>query len=105
MESAALGLMAGRMAVAEKLDRPFIAPPATTAHGALINHITGGHIETTDAGPSSFQPMNVNFGLFPPVEAPTRIEGRRLKPAEKSALRKRAYTERAKQDFLGWLEP
>ena len=45
----------------------FTAPPATTAHGALLAHITGGHIETIDAGPWSFQPMNINFGLFPPI--------------------------------------
>ena len=49
VESAAMGLMAGRMAAAERLGMPFTVPPASTAHGALINHITGGHIETTDA--------------------------------------------------------
>ena len=64
-------------------------PPATTAHGALINHITGGHIETTDKGTGSFQPMNVNFGLFPPVDAPKRVEGKRLDHTEKAAARKR----------------
>lgn len=77
-------------------------PPATTAHGALINHITGGHIETTDKGTGSFQPMNVNFGLFPPVDAPKRIEGKRLDHTEKAAARKRAYTSRAKADFAAW---
>ena len=53
-------------------------PPPTTAHGALLGHITGGHIETIDAGPRSFQPMNVNFGLFPPLAArPTKYRGKR----------------------------
>ena len=68
VESAATGLVAGRLAAAERLGRPLYAPPATTAHGALINHITGGHIATERrARTRSFQPMNVNFGLFPPV--------------------------------------
>ncbi len=69
VESAAVGLMAGRMAAAERLGRTPEAPPPTTAMGALLNHITGGHITTIDAGPRSFQPMNVNFGLFPPIES------------------------------------
>ena len=66
VESAATGLIAGRMAAAERRGEDFIMPPPTSAHGALINHITGGHIETTDQRGSSFQPMNINFGLFPP---------------------------------------
>ena len=103
VESAAMGLMAGRMAAAERKGEQFVVPPATTAHGALINHITGGHIETTDKGSGSFQPMNVNFGLFPPVDAPKRVEGKRLDHTEKAAARKRAYTSRAKADFAAWL--
>jgi methylenetetrahydrofolate--tRNA-(uracil-5-)-methyltransferase len=103
VESAAMGLMAGRMAAAERLGEEFAVPPATTAHGALINHITGGHIETTDKGTGSFQPMNVNFGLFPPVDAPKRVDGKRLDHTEKAAARKRAYTSRAKADFAAWL--
>src|ERR1700720_2129261 len=67
VESAAIGLMAGRFAAAERLAKEASLPPATTAHGALLTHITGGHIETIDAGPGSFQPMNVNFGLLPPL--------------------------------------
>ena len=67
VESAAIGLIAGRMAAAERLGLAFTTRgPATTAIGALINHITGGHIASIDAGPSSFQPMNVNFGLCLP---------------------------------------
>ena len=103
VESAAMGLMAGRMAAAERKGERFLVPPATTAHGALINHITGGHIETTDKGSGSFQPMNVNFGLFPPVDAPKRVEGKRLDHTEKATARKRAYTSRAKADFAAWL--
>ena len=65
VESAAIGLIAGRFAAAERLGRASSPPPPTTAIGALLNHVTGGHIEAIDAGPRSFQPMNVNFGLFP----------------------------------------
>ena len=64
VESAAVGLIAGRLAAADRLGLELEAPPLTTAIGALLNHITGGHIELIDAGPRSFQPMNVNFGLF-----------------------------------------
>ena len=67
VESAAIGLLAGRFAAAERLGEQPSLPPPTTAHGALLGHITGGHIETIDAGARSFQPMNVNFGLFPPL--------------------------------------
>ncbi len=103
VESAAMGLMAGRMAVAEALGRPFHVPPPTTAHGALINHITGGHIETTDRRGSSFQPMNVNFGLFPPIEKVKVKDGVRLKHTEQAVERKRAYTARAMHEFDDWL--
>ena len=98
VESAATGLMAGRLAAAERRGTAFPLPPATTAHGALINHITGGHIETTDARGSSFQPMNVNFGLFPPIDKPKGKRGREKKDARKSA-----YTSRALADFSLWL--
>ena len=103
VESAAMGLMAGRMAAAERLGRGFTTPPPTTAHGALINHITGGHIETTDSRGSSFQPMNVNFGLFPPIGKVKVVDGKRLKHAEQAVARKRAYTARALADFDAWL--
>ncbi len=89
VESAAMGLLAGRMAAAEILDRPLAPPPPETAMGALLAHITGG------ADARTFQPMNVNFGLFPPVEA---RGGRRGRPA-----RYRAYTDRAKAAFADWL--
>ena len=103
VESAAMGLMAGRMAAAERLGVPFIVPPATTAHGALINHITGGHIETTDNNSGSFQPMNVNFGLFPPVEIPKGPDGKKPRGKDKQIARKHAYTARALRDLDQWL--
>jgi methylenetetrahydrofolate--tRNA-(uracil-5-)-methyltransferase len=71
IESAAIGLLAGRFAAAERLGEEPRLPPPTTAHGALLGHITGGHLEADDWGSRSFQPMNVNFGLFPPLAAGT----------------------------------
>jgi methylenetetrahydrofolate--tRNA-(uracil-5-)-methyltransferase len=103
VESAAMGLMAGRMAAAEALGLAFDVPPPTTAHGALINHITGGHIETTDGQKSSFQPMNINFGLLPPIDKVKVKDGVRLKHTEQAVERKRAYTGRAKAEFEAWL--
>ncbi len=89
VESAAMGLLAGRMAAADILGRSLAPPPPETAMGALIHHITGG------AEARSFQPMNVNFGLFPPVDMKG---GRRNRPA-----RYKAYTDRAKAAWHGWL--
>jgi methylenetetrahydrofolate--tRNA-(uracil-5-)-methyltransferase len=108
VESAAIGLLAGRMAAADMNGAFYTAPPPTTAHGALINHITGGHLELTDgeltgAGSGSFQPMNVNFGLFPPVEVPKGPDGKRPRGKAKQVARKLAYTSRAKADFTAWL--
>ena len=105
VESAAIGLMAGRFAVAEAEGRALAPLPQTTALGALIAHITGGHVAAEDAGaPRSFQPMNVNFGLFPPLERMPRNEtGRRLRGPEKAALKKRALTDRARADLAAWI--
>jgi methylenetetrahydrofolate--tRNA-(uracil-5-)-methyltransferase len=105
VESAAIGLLAGRFATAERRGEPVVPPPATTAHGALLAHITGGHIATIDAGPRSFQPMNVNFGLFPPLaQAPTRdADGARLRGAAKALAKKRALTARALADLEAWI--
>jgi methylenetetrahydrofolate--tRNA-(uracil-5-)-methyltransferase len=105
IESAAIGLIAGRLAAAEMLGEEAVPPPATTAHGSLLGHITGGHIETIDAGPRSFQPMNVNFGLFPPLSrAPTKDDhGNRLRGAAKTAAKKRALCARALRDLEAWL--
>ena len=103
VESAAIGLLAGRFAAAERLGRPLSLPPVTTAFGALLNHITGGHITAHDEpGTRSFQPMNINFGLFPPVEAP-RAEGKRLRGKEKSVAKKQAMTARALAECRTWL--
>ncbi len=104
VESAAIGLMAGRMAAAERRGEPVSLPPPTTAIGALINHITGGHIEMVDAGPPSFQPMNVNFGLFPPLEAAPKAEdGKRLRGPDKALAKKKMMSARAAEDLERWL--
>ena len=104
VESAAVGLITGRMAACERLGRVLPPPPQTTAIGALLNHITGGHIETIDAGPRSFQPMNVNFGLFPPIEfTPKSVDGKRLRGPEKALAKKRALSERAGAELAEWL--
>ncbi len=89
VESAAMGLLAGRMAAAEILGRTLPPPPPDTAMGALVTHITGG------AEAKTFQPMNVNFGLFPPIEAKGGRKGRKD--------RYKAYTDRAKEAFTQWL--
>ena len=105
VESAAVGLMAGRFAVAEAESRAVTPLPQTTALGALIAHITGGHVSAEEGGgPRSFQPMNVNFGLFPPLDrSPHREAGRRLRGPEKAALKKRAFTDRARADLATWM--
>jgi len=90
VESAAMGLLAGRMAAAELLGRDLPPPPPETAMGALVTHITGG------ADAKTFQPMNVNFGLFPPIDAKGGRRGRKD--------RYKAYTDRAKDAFTAWLD-
>jgi methylenetetrahydrofolate--tRNA-(uracil-5-)-methyltransferase len=105
VESAAIGLIAGRFAAADRLGRDLQAPPPTTAIGALIAHITGGHIDSIDPGPRSFQPMNVNFGLFPPIAEPHADEaGRRLHWPERGLARKRALSARADEELARWIE-
>jgi methylenetetrahydrofolate--tRNA-(uracil-5-)-methyltransferase len=95
IESAAVGLLVGRFAAAERLGATFLPPPPTTAMGALLSHITGGAREET------YQPMNVNFGLFPDLSGPESLKenGRRLKGRD----RKGAYSARAKRDLETWL--
>ncbi len=88
VESAAVGLIAGRLAASERLGIPLTMPPATTAMGAIISHITGG------AEADTFQPMNVNFGLFPDVE--TKERGRE---------KKKVLSQRALNDIDAWLAP
>ncbi|CUA85798.1 tRNA:m(5)U-54 methyltransferase [Chelatococcus sambhunathii] len=105
VESAAIGLLAGRFAAAERLGEALNPPPATTALGALVNHITGGHIATIDGGPQSYQPMNINFGLFPPLDtAPKGTDGRRLRGKDKAVAKKKALTDRARTDLAAWLD-
>ena len=89
VESAAMGMLAGRLAAAEVLGTALPPVPETTATGALVTHITGG------AEAKTFQPMNVNFGLFPPVDAKGGRRGRKD--------RYRAYTDRAKADWAAWI--
>jgi methylenetetrahydrofolate--tRNA-(uracil-5-)-methyltransferase len=96
VESAAIGLLAGRFAAAERLGFDLAPPPLTTAHGALLNHVTGGHLEAPEG--QSFQPMNVNFGLFPPLDAEPEGRGK-----ERGRARKRALAERALNAFTQWL--
>ena len=95
VESTSVGLMVGRFAAAERLGNTPSLPPQTTAIGALLEHITGGGDEKT------FQPMNVNFGLFPPLEGAEALneKGRRLKGKD----RKQAMSNRARRDLSTWL--
>jgi methylenetetrahydrofolate--tRNA-(uracil-5-)-methyltransferase len=109
VESAAIGLLAGRFAAAERLGRPITAPPATTALGALIGHITGGHLSVDDetgdgARARSFQPMNINYGLLPDIDGPAEgADGKRLKGKDKGRAKKRAMSVRALADIDRWL--
>jgi methylenetetrahydrofolate--tRNA-(uracil-5-)-methyltransferase len=105
VESAGIGLVAGLCAAADAVGRALPPPPPTTALGALLGHITGGHIETIDAGPRSFQPMNVNFGLFPPLaEPPTHgPDGKKLRGPDKSVAKKQALSARALADLDRWI--
>ncbi|MEE2878530.1 MAG: methylenetetrahydrofolate--tRNA-(uracil(54)-C(5))-methyltransferase (FADH(2)-oxidizing) TrmFO [Pseudomonadota bacterium] len=103
VESAAMGLLAGRFAAAERLGKDLAPPPLTTALGALIGHITGGHLE----GKQSFQPMNINFGLFPdpePGTVPTKDEeGKRIRGKAKGRAKKGVQAARALSDIDSWL--
>src|SRR5262245_4313242 len=105
VESAAVGLLAGRFAAAERLGESLAPPPPTSAHGALLNHITGGHVETIDAGPRSYQPMNINFGLFPPFDRALQLDenGKRLRGPAKALAKKQALCGRALEDLAQWI--
>lgn len=133
VESAAMGLVTGRLAAAERLGFAPRVPPPTTALGALVAHITGGHIVTDVSGEDdgesentgtggataavtpatesasakrrSFQPMNINYGLLPPLEGPSHdASGKRLKGKERGFAKKRLMSERALADLGIWLD-
>mgnify|MGYP001154158428 FL=1 len=109
VESAAMGLLAGRFAAAQVLGHETDAPPATTALGALLDHITGGHLVSDDderSSARSFQPMNINYGLLPDLaQAPTHDQnGARLKGPERGREKKRAMSRRAIADLTRWLD-
>ncbi|MAU41896.1 MAG: methylenetetrahydrofolate--tRNA-(uracil(54)-C(5))-methyltransferase (FADH(2)-oxidizing) TrmFO [Kordiimonas sp.] len=93
VESTAIGLLAGRFAAAERLDKTITPPPVESAMGSLLRHITGGHISAESQKQQSFQPMNINFGLMP------TLEGRKIRKKD----RKAAKAARALEAFTGWL--
>ncbi|WP_295228307.1 methylenetetrahydrofolate--tRNA-(uracil(54)-C(5))-methyltransferase (FADH(2)-oxidizing) TrmFO [uncultured Brevundimonas sp.] len=98
VESAAMGLLTGRLAAAQALGRDLAPPPPETAMGALVEHITGGHL----AG-SKFQPMNINYGLLPPLEAPKVDEaGVKIPLKERGRAKKRLMSLRAMESLAAW---
>jgi methylenetetrahydrofolate--tRNA-(uracil-5-)-methyltransferase len=101
VESTAIGLLAGRFAARTQLGQDLTPPPVTTALGALLGHVTGG------AEAETFQPMNINFGLFPPAEIndrPPELRGKRLKRGDRKSARKAAVCARALKDLQQWIE-
>lgn len=97
VESASIGLLAGLFTATELLGQTSITPPLTTSFGALLGHITGGaHADT-------FQPMNVNFGLFPPLPEPAPGQGKSKIKDKGGRARKAAMSERARADLAGWM--
>jgi methylenetetrahydrofolate--tRNA-(uracil-5-)-methyltransferase len=105
VESAATGLLAGRFAAAERRGEAMPPPPRTTALGALLAYITGDHVEMQEPGRRSYQPMNINFGLFPPLAASPskRPDGSRLRGSAKTLAKKRAVSARALADLELWI--
>jgi methylenetetrahydrofolate--tRNA-(uracil-5-)-methyltransferase len=98
VESAAMGLLTGRLAAAERLGKPLEVPPVSTALGALVQHITGGHLEG-----GKFQPMNINYGLLPPMEAPKKDEsGNPIPNKHRGRAKKRLMSIRALADLENW---
>ncbi|MBB4956219.1 methylenetetrahydrofolate--tRNA-(uracil-5-)-methyltransferase [Agrobacterium vitis] len=107
VESASIGLLAGRFAAAERKGEAISLPPATTALGALLNHITGGHIVSDDEpGKRSFQPMNINFGLFPDLEPGSIVKPdgvKRFRGKDKTVMKRQLMCARALADCRSWL--
>lgn len=101
VESTSIGLLAGRFAARERLERDMTPPPNTTALGALLGHITGG------ADAKTYQPMNINFGLFPETELndrPPELRGKRMKRGDRKKARKAAVCARGLKDMMAWIE-
>jgi len=93
-----MGLLTGRLAAAQALGKELPAPPPETAMGALVEHITGGHMSG-----SKFQPMNINYGLLPPLEAPRKdAEGNRIHPKDRGRAKKRLQSVRAMEALTAW---
>jgi methylenetetrahydrofolate--tRNA-(uracil-5-)-methyltransferase len=107
VESASVGLMAGRFAAAERKGEPLSPPPATTALGALLGHITGGHLVTDEEpGKRSFQPMNINFGLFPELQPGSIVKPKgvkRFRGKDKTIMKRQLIAKRALGDCAAWL--
>ena len=106
IESAAIGLLAGRFAAAQRQGEMQPAPPPATALGALLGHITGGHIAGSAEGVGgSFQPMNINYGLLPPLDPPTHdADGKPIKGRDRGFAKKRVMSRRALAALADWLE-
>ncbi|MAM09555.1 MAG: methylenetetrahydrofolate--tRNA-(uracil(54)-C(5))-methyltransferase (FADH(2)-oxidizing) TrmFO [Rhizobiaceae bacterium] len=108
VESAGIGLLAGRFAAAERLGHEPVAPPPETALGALLGHVTGGHIShEEEGGKRSFQPMNINFGLFPELEPGALIDpetGKRPRGKAKSSVKKQLVAKRALEACKAWVD-
>lgn len=101
VESTAIGLLAGRFASRERLDQDTTPPPRTTALGALLGHVTG------DAETETYQPMNINFGLFPPADIddrPPELRGKRMGRGDRKKARKAAVCARGLKDLVKWME-
>jgi len=101
VESTAIGLLAGRFASRERLDQDTTPPPRTTALGALLGHVTG------DAEAETYQPMNINFGLFPPADIddrPPELRGKRMGRGDRKRARKAAVCARGLKDLVKWME-
>ena len=117
VESASIGLIAGLYSAADRRTQALSPPPPTSALGALLGHLTGGHIEAIEPGETpepgeklepgarSFQPMNINFGLFPPLATPPtkKPDGTRLRGNEKTVAKKQAMSARALSDLDRWI--
>ncbi len=108
VESAAIGLLAGRFAAADRKGQTLSPPPADTAFGSLLGHITGGHlIHDDEPGKRSFQPMNINFGLFPELEPGSIVkpEGvKRFRGKDKAIMKKQLIAARALRACAAWLD-